>query len=390
LLWVLIIGLAAWNMTRFGQIADTISIPQGDFLRYWAAGRVLLQGGNPYGAQSMLQIEQGLGWQESEPRMMWNPPWTLPFLLPFALMPFWVSRAVWFLISVIILASYAGILWQRYGGSTNRTWIAGLGAFAFVPSVSALVGGQISPLVLAGLGGFLWAIEREHFLLAGVFTVLIAVKPHLLYLFWVFLLLWIFEQRRLRILYSAAITLLLSSALVLCVNPRILYTYFEAARTQSSLLDWQTPTWGVVLHMISPWQPSWLRFAQSGIGIVVAVYLWRCWRRDFSWYRHLTPISFLSVVTSSYTWTYDWIVLLPATIALLAWFEAGPALNWWVPVGLVLLQALIIMVQLWLTHPNDFYNVWFPPALWLLYYYGHRMNHWRGVRRQSGDYHGLG
>jgi hypothetical protein len=380
LLWVLIIVLAAWNLARLFEVGSAIRIPQGDFIRYWAAGRVFVQGENPYGAREMLQTEKELGWQKTEPHMMWNPPWTLPFLLPFALMPFWVARAAWFLISVVILASYAGSLWRHYGGSTGRAWLAGLGTFVFVPTVSALIGGQISPLVLAGLGGFLWAIKREYFGLAGAFTVLITVKPHVLYLFWVFFLLWIFKQRLLRTLYGAAIAFLLSCALVIYVNPRVLFDYVEAIRSGSNLLDWQTPTWGVALHMISPWKPAWLRFVQSGMGIVVAVCLWRCWRRDFEWYRYLTPISFLSVVASSYTWTYDWIVLLPATIALLVWFDARPAFNWWIPVGLILLQAFIIIVQLSLIHPNDFQNVWFPPALWLLYYYGHRANRWSGNR----------
>jgi hypothetical protein len=66
----------------------------------------------------------------------------------------------------------------------------------FAPAYLVLILGQIGPLILLGLVGFLLCARDKHWKWAGAFTILISIKPHLLYLFWIALVLWIIEKRQ--------------------------------------------------------------------------------------------------------------------------------------------------------------------------------------------------
>jgi len=49
-----------------------------DFVEYWSASRLLLNGGNPYAPDELLQLQRSVGWGSGTALIMWNPPWTLP------------------------------------------------------------------------------------------------------------------------------------------------------------------------------------------------------------------------------------------------------------------------------------------------------------------------
>ena len=74
-------------------------------------------------------------------------------------------------------------------------------AFTFVPTLFVLNMGQIAPLILLGVVGFLHFEKHKYWGLAGCALPLIAIKPHLLYLFWIALLLWVFDRGKWRIIY---------------------------------------------------------------------------------------------------------------------------------------------------------------------------------------------
>ena len=63
-----------------------------DFVQYWAAARLNLQGLDPYDAGAMLALERPLGWTEAEPNFMYNPPWLLALATPFAYFDYATAR----------------------------------------------------------------------------------------------------------------------------------------------------------------------------------------------------------------------------------------------------------------------------------------------------------
>jgi hypothetical protein len=83
---------------------------------------------------------------------------------------------------------------------SSKRWVAWLLGFSFIPVLQALDVGQISPLILLGVTGFLYFTHSCRWTLAGCCTVLISIKPQLLYLFWPILILWDFRGKHSKVL----------------------------------------------------------------------------------------------------------------------------------------------------------------------------------------------
>lgn len=370
--------LAGWNLLQLSAAVSSGRVPLYDFVEYWSAGRVLLSGGDPYNSAEMLQIQRSVGWKAPDPLMMWNPPWTFIFVLPFAVMPYWTARGIFLLIQGAALVTAADYTWRRFGGPDRSRWIAWLAAVLYLPCMMALYLGQINPLVLAGLVGFLWATDRRNYFAAGAMTLPIAVKPHLLYLFWVFLLLWIWQERRWMVLVGLGVSLLVALSPVLLLRPSVVTSYFEALTSVRGPAIWMAPSLGVALMVAFSPMLVWLRFVPTLLGALCALWLcWR-WRGVFSWDRHMIPVLLLSIVTTSFCWMFDWLVLLPVVLVILIRFQRSPGQNWWLLVGLLSTQVLVVLLRYLIEGYNDFYTLWLPPALWLLY--------WLGLRqRRAGE-----
>jgi hypothetical protein len=369
---LLILLVLIFHINSLRLLRDAGAVPLGDFIEYWSAARVFLQGGNPYSATDLLSVQHSIGLKESVPLRMWNPPWLLPLLLPLSASSYWISRAVWYVISLTSIFGIALWFWIHLGGSRSWLWISSVATLSFFPVLSALFLGQISPLVLIGLWGFIWALGRKRPLIAGAFLLLIGAKPHLLYLLWLILALWIIKSRNWKILSGSAIAFAGSSLVAVAIDPLIFTQYLQAITSSSGPVIWRTPTWGLALLWLFPGIP-WLRFVPSLLAIPIALLLWRKWQADFCWDRHFPTIILLSVTSNSFTWTFDWLVLLPIVLFILIQFDRNPRHEWCLLACLALIFLLTSATAI-ITH-NYFYTLWLPPALWLLY--------WAAFRRRE-------
>lgn len=104
-----------------------------DFVEYWAAAQLLLSGRNPYSPEELLKLQVSVGWPESSPLIMWNPPWTLAFLWPLGLISYDAAQFIWFLVHSLILFIGAQVLWTIYDGATEKSRIAGFAVLTFAP-----------------------------------------------------------------------------------------------------------------------------------------------------------------------------------------------------------------------------------------------------------------
>jgi hypothetical protein len=368
LLWAIIFALMMWQAAELRKMIETHLIPLNDFMAYWGACRIFISGGNPYDAMQMLGVQRSIGWAELSPGMMWNPPWTFPLLLPLYFVPYWMGREICLILGLELVLLAADWYWRHSGGLESCRWMSWLGALLFFPIGMALFLGQISTLVLIGSVGFLWAQHNKHFFTAGVFTLLIAIKPHLLYLFWIFLILWIIKEKRWRVLGGMLGSLSLFSLMALLLNHTVFLDYYNAVRSPLGPTIWITPTWGVALLMLFPSAGGWIRFIPSVLGMAVAVRQWFSWRHAFEWEKHWPVIALLSVTTSSFAWTFDWVVLLPVVILILGRFQAHPMRNWFLLFAYAVTQVLLIPLS---NSGRDYFStIWLPPALWLLYWIG--------------------
>jgi hypothetical protein len=124
---------------------------------------------------------------------------------------------------------------------------------------------QITPLLLLGIVGFLNFYSRKLFFLAGMSLTLVAIKPHLAYLFWLALLLWIIDQRQWRIFYGALVGMASATLLPLLFVPDIFGFYLAQYATQLAPrpLDWQTPTLSTALGYLIGSNALWVRTLQK-------------------------------------------------------------------------------------------------------------------------------
>ena len=364
--WLLVLGLLIFSLVR--SAAESQLIPLNDYIEYWSAGRLFLAGNNPYSAGDMLKLQQHLGWSDTVPLMMWNPPWVLLVVFPFALMPFWLARGAWFVFHLTLTVVCADILWRLYNGPGDRRWVAWLTAVFFIPDAMAFYLGQISPLLLAGMTGFLLSLQKNRRLLAGAFVLLITTKPHLLYVFWVFFLLWVLKERRWKTAAAAVFSITAAYLLILVKEPEAIGQYFRAMGSNTGPLTWQTPTLGTALRMVVNVNWAIVQFVPLFLGSLSAIWLWQRRKARFAWQDCMPDIIVLSVTMSCFSWTFDWVVLLPVALLMMIWFVSSPVRNWWLCAAFVFLQGLFF-IQL-AAIKNYFYTIWMPFMLALIYLAG--------------------
>ena len=109
----------------------------------------------------MAKVEQEVRPYLGQEVMMWNPPWTLTLVMPLGLLACHWAHLIWLILSLTILLVGADFLWRFYGGVLRYRAISWFIALCFLPTILVLEMGQITPLILLGLIGFLYF--ENHF-----------------------------------------------------------------------------------------------------------------------------------------------------------------------------------------------------------------------------------
>jgi Glycosyltransferase family 87 len=356
---VLLLGVTAWQFRITSRV-----LPVVDLVEYWSAAHLLVHGENPYSPSRMLALEKSAGWSQSDPLLMWNPPWVLAFVAPLGGLSYRATYLLWLAIHLAILVFCANKLWIHYGGSPQKLHIAWILAFTFVPTLTVLGLGQIGPLILLGITMFLLGRDR-HPWLAGAATVLIGIKPQLCYLFWVALLLWIIRERRWRVLAGAAFAFAAATLVPLIFRPSIFADYagqFHAAR----LLRNPSPNLGTLLRWWLAPSANWLQFVPSALGAAWFVWYWKR-KASWEWTSGMPLLLVVSIATTSYGWVFDHVVLLPAIFEIATRIANGrdAVKNWAVGLGYFLGNAgIAACIGL---HAVGVAYAWIAPA-WLVLY----------------------
>lgn len=364
LLWV---GLIASSWLLFQRSISVLTSPEvlktDDYVEYWSAGRLNLLGGNPYDPAQLTPLQLATGRAEGVPVMMWNPPWTLAIAMPLSWLDYPVSRFLWLLLNLGIIFFVADWGWRVYGGAPGNRWVAWLVAFTFGPCLHVLKAGQIAPLLLLGVVGFLYFARQERWGVAGAMAALITIKPHLLYLFGLALLFWALEHRRWRLLLGFAAAIILAMGSAWAINPALVSQYLYALAHYPPA-EWATSTFGAVLRIRFGIENFWLQFLPSVLGCLWFVFYWQRHRERWDWREQLPILVLVSVVTAAYGWTFDYPVFLLAIVQSAVWLLQG-RWTWskrgllWAYIGLMLVSLFSSQSQLW---------YWWM-ASWLLLWY---------------------
>ena len=359
--WVLLVVAVAILAWLLATRSDSF-LGNDDFVQYWAAARLNQAGDNPYDAEKLWSLQRSWHSVDSRAVRMWNPPWVLPLVAPFALLPYPQARSIWFLVSLVAVMTAGYLAWDASGGPRSAYPVAAILIVLFAPTLFTLKMGQISGFVLLGVAGFLYAASHERWILAGCFASLLTIKPHYLYLFWVALVLWSLRAKKCRALVASAAAVLVALALAMLTNVTVLHQYCQAALSDP-LHYWAPPTFGTLLRLAWGHDRHWLQFIPMLIGLIWVLCYWNRHSKQWDWTDHLPLLISVSAVTAPYGWSYDLVVLVPAImhVALLALRGAcRPA-----QLGGIALYGMINLIAIWqnLTSVGELFYVWMPSAL---------------------------
>ena len=291
-----------------------LKLPVVDFITYWSAARVYLAGGNPYDPAQLAPLQQVFGPVMLEMTTFWYMPWTLPFLAPLGWLAYSAAFLLCFGMSLACVLVGLGLVANRYGGHARSSWLSLGLALAFAPLAIALVLGQITPLLLFGLAGFLYCETRRRDLLAGCALAAVSVKPQLLYLFWVALLFWLIGTRRWRVVLGALLPVAAGCLVVALTNPGALLGYLRSVNYAAYSIP---PTLISALGL-----PKWVSLAVPCLAVLWFAWYWRKHGASWQWQRELPLLVILSLATTPVVWTADLVLLLLPLVAIMARLSA--------------------------------------------------------------------
>jgi Glycosyltransferase family 87 len=352
----------------------------GDYVQYWASGKLITSGDNPYDWELIKNVKQSIGhknpFDNVTPSMFLYPPWALVFVIPIGYADSTFGRVYWLLSNIIIIYGSVLLLWNIFGGKSKNQWAALFIAFTFAPTIFALSIGHFTTIHLLGVTLFLFftrinrQTSKNYDFLAGMFSAFVSIKPNVLLLFLFAVMLWGVINKRWYLLLGIGSYFILSLVIVLTFNVQIIQHYWEAINKYSLVL-WDNPTLGMVLRHLYGIDKSWLLFVPTILGIIWLLLHLKNRIQKWDWQNEVSIIMLMSIVLSPYIWTYDMVPLLIPIIYLFVKISFSglnlTTLFICFSYGMINIASLILHLNL-----HDFWFFWLAPAYLVWFLYGNK------------------
>jgi hypothetical protein len=295
-----------------------------DYIAYWSAARLAITGGNPYSIDEMLKIEQENGWPENSGQaglpadyahMMFNPPWTIFFIIPFGIMDYLTSRTIFFLFCIGIIFFSVDQLWKYYGGKLKHIWIVLLLVFTFPATISLINLGNITILPLFGIVLFMLFVKQKRFFWTGTTISLVLIKPHNTYLFLLALVVWVLVEKRWELLLGAIVSIIVSISITLIFIPNIFVKYMVLISTGITN-SWLNATLGSILRLKFGYDLVWLIYIPIIPGLIWFFWYWFTHYRSWNWDTAVPILLIISALTTPWGWLLDLTLVIPVIVYL--------------------------------------------------------------------------
>jgi hypothetical protein len=290
-----------------------------DSIQYWAAGRLLLQRGNPYDVNAVFDLEAKQGpigdrgdmaaRRQHVPRI---PPWSLFLTLPLGFLDVYWGWLSWMAVSIASLVITMRFCREMFVGDADAGSLAVLVGYTFAPVLACIAAGQIGLLLLLGIVLFL-RFESDRPFIAGAALFLPFSKPHLLSLFWIALALWIVARKKWAIARGFAATFLTAMCVVLLFDPAIFQHYHEQLNSVAIGSEF-IPSLAGVLRALFLRRVFWAQFVPVTIASIWCVWFFLRNRSIWDWRVQGLTVMVVSVLVTPYAWITDEVVLLPAIL----------------------------------------------------------------------------
>ena len=334
------------------------SIGKRDYPEYWAAGQLLVHGGNPYDPEAILRLERLAGATRAQPQVSFSPPFAFIWALPLGLVGSRTGAVLWLLAIVLCLMASTKMLRDMYGTPDSRLHMLG---YVFAPVLACVMVGQLDIFLLLGIVLFL-RFHQDRPFLAGAALLPFSMKPHLLLPFFVVLLVWSVSRKNYRILFGA-FTALLASSLVVFFADAYAWTQYAQMLKVLQPTSLFVPTLSLSFRLLINPAAGWLQFIPEAACCVWSVWYFWTRRNQWDWKDQGLLLILVSVICAPYAWFFDEAIVLPAILASLYQREnSGRSLA---PFGLVALIALFEVM--WRVDLTSVFYLWTAPA-WLIWY----------------------
>ena len=321
------------------------NVSKRDSIAYWSAGRLLLEGQDPYDATAVLDLERQLGYSDAKPLVLRTPPWSLALVLPLGLMSAFWAWVAWVSFSLAALVLSLRLCWRLYGSGTEPPRYFWLIGYLFAPVPACLVAGQMGIVLLLGLVLFFWWESRRPYL-AGAALLLPLAKPHLLVLFWVSFALWLVSRRRWKVMTGLGCSMLASIGVALIFRPDIFRNYQQMLH-QAAIGAEFIPALSGVLRLLFFHRLFWVQFVPMAIAVLWSLWFYYRNHTQWNWRHHGLPLLVVSILTTPYAWITDEVVLIPAILQAALWINpTARQLPWRTKLILIVFACLNLLLLL--------------------------------------------
>lgn len=300
-----------------------------DFSSFWMAGKLILQGKNPYDI-----VAWGEGFHRFELGFLLTPVFLYPLplallLAPLGLLPFHSAYIAWVALTLLMVIACLVILLALETNPRRKLFIIPIfiAIMLFRPTVLTLTQGQVSGLFLFLLVwiAFLW--QKGKWFWGGCLLGLLAFKPNLGFIVIILVAIWLLLNKNWRALCGTLTSGIFFLTAGLIYNPTWVVQYLRVGSNKLSETFGGSPTvWGLGA-MISHNQITATLVIGSLAGLLVLVGFLRVLMHAHTTMRPADVFALAISVTlliTPYTWTYDQLLLiLPLTTAILAMDRMG-------------------------------------------------------------------
>ncbi len=296
-----------------------------DFYHFWAAGRVAVEGGDPYDRVAVFERMLTVGWPITEGfHGFLHPPWTIWLFGLLGELPFNIAVVVWFLLAGLI-SLVAFSVCSRWLASTleplgdnhslfssplsTKSWFLPFIFFTFPPLLGTFWNGQTNIFILLGFALFILYERKKFDLAAGIALSLALVKPQLFIGFFAALMIFALRSGRLKIIAGIAIGFIAQVCASLVIAPKIFNYFIEAASNMTtSSVTLPGASLAQTIYQLFPFQ---LVFPLVSIAFTISVAIFALRANIQKWVEHLLLICLpLSLMSSPYIWSHSLLPLI--------------------------------------------------------------------------------
>jgi len=346
-----------------------------DFVGYWAAAKLFVNGQNPYDSTLLMNLEKNVGALFTAPMMVWNPPIIFAMLWPLGTLEFETANNLWTLINVFLIFISLACTRTLFVQNNPAIFVSWLMVLCFQPLHQVFRLGQLSLMLVAAFLVAVTCITKNKRFLGGVLFSILLIKPHLVFLVFLSLLFDAYRTKDLKILSGVLFGLIALFAVVFIQSPQIISQWLNIS---GGVVDWKSATWvtqfrlqfAVPGKMIS-WPLYVVPLVGTSVFLLLEKYTWKFavkFKPTTSLIERLQIALLLSIIFSPYGWFFDFVLLLPIQVycATQAISFEDRTVRLSLLLSLILINLLTEVVGLYFSFHHQFF--WYPTVLGLLYF----------------------